>query len=128
MSVQTGALLVVTVDSPTINTVQISDEGAGKYQAAWNGGSVHSFAGVEAFYVVTKGATNNQVAITLVTGKRNVIGGALYNRFAFNPMAFNILESSFTPIAPLPNAQVFKEAMDSGALQVPFQYDFTVAV
>jgi len=42
-----------------------SADGAGKYQAEWNGGPVHSFAGVEAFYVLTKQATNNQVTIEL---------------------------------------------------------------
>ena len=69
---------------------------------------------------------NGQVNITLVNGMRTVTGGAIFNRFAFNSAAFNQIVSSFTPLTELPNAEIFKEAVDSGTLELPFQFTYVV--
>lgn len=70
---------------------------------------------------------NRQVNITLVSGKRTVTGGAIFNRFAFNTKAFNQIDTTFQSFG-LPNAAILKEALDSGVLQLPFQYDFVVNI
>lgn len=70
----------------------------------------------------------NQVNITLVTGARTITGGAILNRFALNGAAFNALASTFVGTAPLPNAAILKEAIDSGVLELPFQHDWVVTI
>ena len=70
----------------------------------------------------------NQVNITLLTGKRALTGGALFNRFLLNSMAFNTAITVFDPLTPLPNAEILKEAIDSGVLQLPFQFTYVVHV
>jgi hypothetical protein len=62
-AVQTGSLLTATVDNPTLNTVEISNYGAGVVRVEWNGGHVHSFKGVETIVVDTHNARNDLVAI-----------------------------------------------------------------
>lgn len=75
---------------------------------------------------VTFGA-GSVVSIRISVGTRAITGGALYNRFGFNRMAYNALMTTFNP-APNPPAfaAVFKQAMESGALIVPFQLNFSV--
>ena len=69
------------------------------------------------------------ITIVLTVGTRTITGGALYNRFGYNQMAYNRLLTVFNAPPPaLPNEAIFKEAMDSGALQVPFQYEFVVSI
>lgn len=70
----------------------------------------------------------NQVNITILTGIRKLTGGALFNRFAFNTLPFNDIRTSFTPLAPLAFASVLKAAIDSGALELPFQFTYVVHV
>ena len=70
----------------------------------------------------------DQVDIQLISGNSVLIGGAILNRFALNSMPFNTIQSSFTPLTPLPNAAIFKEAMDAGVLQLPFQYKYIVSI
>jgi hypothetical protein len=77
---------------------------------------------------VTFGA-GSVVSIRISVGTRSITGGALYNRFGFNRMAYNSLTTAFHPAAdPPPFAAIFKEAVDSGALILPFQYKFSVAI
>lgn len=84
---------------------------------------------VEATYQISiTFGVGNQVNINLIVGVRTVTGGALFNTFVLNGMAFNTLLSTFTPLAPLPNTKVFKEAVDSGALELPFQFNYVVNV
>jgi hypothetical protein len=47
IAIQSGTLLSVTVDRPTTNTVQVTDDGKGDVQVDWNGGATHSFTGVD---------------------------------------------------------------------------------
>jgi hypothetical protein len=61
---QTGSTLTVTVNKPTTNAVQLTNEGAGAVQVEWNGGPVHSFTGVETIVVDTKNATKDQITLT----------------------------------------------------------------
>lgn len=74
-------------------------------------------------------AGRNQVNITLINGFRTITGGALLNRFGFNQFVpLNSLATTFTSVTPLPNAAILKQAIDSGALELPFQYEYVVTV
>lgn len=76
---------------------------------------------------VTFGA-NGSVSIRIANGSRIIIGGALYNRFGLNTTTYNALRTQFVPGPnPPPFQSVFKEAVESGVLQLPFQYNFSVA-
>ena len=70
----------------------------------------------------------NQANIRLLNGVRVLTGGAFLNGFAFNTLAFNERTSEFTSFAELQNAEIFKEAADSGALELPFQYSWVVTI
>lgn len=71
---------------------------------------------------------NNQVNIRLIKGYRTVTGGALLNGFALNTVPLNKLLTQYQNILPLQNAKVLKDAIDSGALQLPFQYTYVVSI
>jgi hypothetical protein len=64
---QSGSILTVTVNKPTSNTVEISNNGGGAVEVEWNGGAVHSFTGVETIVVDTQKARNDLVALHDVT-------------------------------------------------------------
>jgi hypothetical protein len=67
------------------------------------------------------------VSIRLNVGTRQVTGGAVYNRFAWNTTAYNALRTVFMPGPnPLPFENVLQEAVASGVLQLPFQLTVTV--
>ncbi len=88
---------------------------------------------------------DQNVTIRFVLGHRTVTGGALMNRFGcngFEPafatsppwdigletkrgITLNDLETSYVPYLPLPYMTTFKEALDSGVLEVPYQFNFT---
>jgi len=64
-AVQNGTILSVTVDKPTTNTVQVTNEGAGNIQVDWNGGAVHSFSGVGTIHVYAQKARNDLITFKL---------------------------------------------------------------
>ena len=70
----------------------------------------------------------NQVNITLLGGTRTLTGGTLFNRFLPNSMAFNTAITVFDLLTPIPNAEILKEAIDSGVLQLPFQFKWVVTI
>ena len=70
----------------------------------------------------------NQVNIRILNGLRTVTGGAIFNRFAFNTVPFNGLRSTLEQFAPLADAAILKEAIDSGACEMPFMFTYVVTV
>lgn len=81
---------------------------------------------------VTFGA-NCEVNINLASTRRIIVGGAIFNGFMMNhfspqPVPFNHLQTRelVFPVSPL--APLFKSAVDSGVLELPFQYKFIVNV
>jgi hypothetical protein len=66
-AVQSGSVLTVTVDKRTANTVEISNSGGSAVAVEWNGGAVHSFAGIETIVVDTQNARTDLVALHDVT-------------------------------------------------------------
>ncbi len=67
-AVQSGSILTVTVNKPTTNIVEISNNGGGAVEVEWSGGAVHSFTGVATIEVDTRKATNDLIALNEVTG------------------------------------------------------------
>lgn len=79
---------------------------------------------------VTFGA-DNQINITLVTMAVKVVGGAIYNTSAYNTpnLVFNALNTATTRIREqFPLAKILKDGIDSGVLELPFQYTFVVNI
>ena len=75
--------------------------------------------------------TNNELTITLLSGMQMAVGGCWPNGCAPNvsPNACpDTVQTVFTAYAPIPLARVFKEAIDTGALEMPFQYNVIVSV
>lgn len=69
------------------------------------------------------------IAIKLGGGSRTITGGALFNRHGFNRVPFNSLQTVFASGPnPLPFESVLKQALDSGVLTLPFQYEFTITI
>jgi hypothetical protein len=82
---------------------------------------------------------NRNITIRFILGHRTVTGGALLNMFGpngFGPASgvsppeyvdiqLNDLDTTYKPYLPLPYMTIFKEALDSGVLEVPYQYNFT---
>ena len=74
---------------------------------------------------------NGFVSIRISSGTRKILGGALYNRVGFNArgIPLNSLRTQFVPGPTQPaDAPILKEAIDSGVLQLPFQYTFSVSI
>lgn len=76
---------------------------------------------------VTFGA-GNEVNINVSRTRRSFVGGALLGTFAMNTRQFNEIDTTSTEFPVNPLAPVFKSAMDTGVLEVPFQYKFVVNV
>ena len=73
---------------------------------------------------------NNEVTIRFILGKRDIIGGAIYNdnSFKYNTMMYNELDTTYTAYEALPNMDIFADAVACGALEFPFQYKFNVVI
>jgi hypothetical protein len=90
---------------------------------------------------VSIGATRN-ATIRLVMGHRTVTGGAMLNAFGPNgfgapfddagepyvPIPLDDLETTYETYQALPYMQIFKEALESGVLEMPYQFTFKVAI
>ena len=71
-------------------------------------------------------STGNQVIISLLSGIRNITGGAMLNRMGLNTMGLNQLNTTYTQFNPIANAAVLKDAINSGVLELPIQYSYIV--
>jgi len=76
---------------------------------------------------ITFGA-GNDVNINVSKTRRTFVGGALLGTFSMNSRQFNEIDTTSTEFPMNPLAPVFKAAMDTGVLEVPFQYRFIVNV
>lgn len=74
---------------------------------------------------VTFGA-GNQIDINLQTTRRFAQSGATFNTGAFNTSAFNELNTTSIALPTSPYIPIFKAAVEAGALELPFQYQFIV--
>ena len=89
--------------------------------------------------------TDQNITIRFVLGQRTVTGGAMLN--AFGPNGFepqrglsnpqdigqagiylNDLETTYVPYLPLPYMTTFNEALKSGVLEMPYQFNVTCTI
>lgn len=54
--------------------------------------------------------------------------GARYNSFAYNTLPYNDIELIIITFAPFPLAPVLESAINSGALELPFQFTYQIAI
>lgn len=73
---------------------------------------------------------NYECTIRFVTGIRTLTGGALYNQnqFTYNNLQYNSSVSTHTDLTPLPYVLMFQEAVQSGILELPFQFNYTIVI
>jgi len=69
----------------------------------------------------------DQVDIRILSGLRTVTAGP-FNTAAFNTLPLDGMTTVFQQYVPLEFAPIFKAAVDGGALQLPFQFDWIVTV
>ncbi len=77
---------------------------------------------------VTFGA-DNELTITLLKGVQHAVSGCWFDGYAFNEPFNAVLDSvqtTFSTYSPIPLAQTFAEAVNTGALEMPFQYNVIV--
>jgi hypothetical protein len=100
-----------------------------------------AFIGNTSQISVSIGANRN-VTIRFVLGIRTITGGEMLNAFGcngFGPyfgaplpnhavIALNEMRSTYQPLPPIPFMYVFKSAVDTGALELPYQYNYSVHV
>lgn len=80
--------------------------------------------------------TNFEVTIRFITGNRFITGGAMYDAwstindddFTYNNMRYAQLDSTYVNMTPLPNVDIFKEAVQSGVLELPFQFTYDIVI
>lgn len=82
----------------------------------------------ETYQISVTFGPNGEVSIRLLDSIRTITSGALLGSFLLNTMRLNQLNTIFTSFAPLPNVAIFKEAVDSGALELPFQFSYTITI
>lgn len=85
---------------------------------------------IDQTYAISVTFGGSIVNIRIGGGARKIVGGALYGRLGFGRMIpYGSLQTIFESGPNPPEfANAFKAAMDSGVLQVPFQYTFAVTV
>lgn len=83
---------------------------------------------VDQTYQISVIISSDNVSIRLLSGYRTLVKSAMFNTRRLNDLPFNEVVTSFTPLNPLPNAAIFKEAVQDGALELPFQFNFTVSI
>jgi len=71
---------------------------------------------------------DGEVTILIIGGLRKVVGGALLNQFAMNSCALNSIKTTAQQFSQLAFAPTFVEAVQSGALELPFQFDWNPQV
>lgn len=76
---------------------------------------------------VTFGA-NHQVNINIRSHTSTLVGGALFNRNAFNKMAFNGFKVQVNHLTPLPDANILASAIQAGVVNLPFQFTYVVNI
>ena len=69
---------------------------------------------------------NNEIAIKFIDQIATRGFGAIFDGFGFNTAMFNQQNIIITPLTPLPYRQIFKEAVETGAIELPFQFNWNV--
>jgi hypothetical protein len=71
---------------------------------------------------------DNEVDINFLSTHRTITGGAMFNAGMFNEFEFNELGTSVAYSIVSPWAPIFKSAVESGVLELPFQFHWVVNI
>lgn len=71
---------------------------------------------------------NYEVTIRFILGIRTITNDTEYNYNNYNTMEYGRLDSTYESLAPLPNMEMFREALISGVLELPFQFTYDVVI
>jgi hypothetical protein len=68
--------------------------------------------------------------IRIVLGIRNIALSTMYNdnAFQYNALRYDEIDTTYIAYLPLPNMVIFAEAIKSGVLELPFQFNWTDVV
>lgn len=66
------------------------------------------------------------VTIRIINNLITVQGGAVYGAPLLNDFAYDEMLYTLQPYTPIPEAALLQQAMQSGILEMPFQFTFTV--
>lgn len=91
-------------------------------------GSYGSAPNIDQTYRVSVSIARGVVYIGILNVTAKFVRGAVYDRFAFGRQTFNGYVVQSTPLPPMPMAQTFKQCMDAGILETPFQFTFVVYI
>lgn len=69
----------------------------------------------------------NQVNIRILSGIAKFLGGSIGSN-AFGTMPFGISKLKITQLTPIQFAPILQSAIESGALELPFQYQYVVSI
>ena len=72
--------------------------------------------------------TNYEVAIRFVDYEATLLNSALFNTFEMNTTMPNEINTDVIPLIPLPNRQLFYLAVLNNAIELPFQFTWTVII
>jgi hypothetical protein len=79
-------------------------------------------------YQVSVSFSGSQVNITIRNSIHVITGGAIYGVFAYGSVGYNVVRAKTVNAAPLTNSAVLQAAINSGVLELPFQYTYTVSI
>ena len=82
----------------------------------------------ETYQISVSFGVGNIVSIRISDGVSVETGGAIYNDYAFNTLAYNSITATFMPLTPLALAPILQAAIDAGVLPLPFQYTYVVTI
>ena len=70
----------------------------------------------------------NQATIRIIQNIRKIKYGAIYNdkRFQYNKLPYNYINTTNQVLPTVPTVDIFKAAVDSGVLELPFQIKWVV--
>lgn len=77
---------------------------------------------------VSFGAGNQVNLIIYNTGRRNLNPSAVVNNSEFSRIALNEQPTEQLSVTPLDLAEIFKIAVETGALELPFQFDWQITI
>jgi hypothetical protein len=104
------------------------EQGGNGQSAAGTPSNADMYPPDETYFVSVTFGANNEVNINFLATRRTITGGAMFNADAFNDILFNDLGTSTTISVTSPFAPFFKYAVEAGALELPFQFDYSVNI
>lgn len=85
---------------------------------------------IDETYPISVTFSGSTVFINILPGTATVVGGSIFNEFQFNGVGseFNDIETLFVPFPTFDLAPILQAAIESGVLELPFQYTYVVNI